>query len=478
MPMSAMVVIQLLVAAASVLTTVSATAPADSISLDGEWSFALDAADIGLRSGWHSAPSFAHSITVPGVSVGAAGFGNPTDAKHHEYVGVSWFAKNATLPAEWLLDDDGDGLLAVPGALALSCGGVKNSATFFADGVPIGNHSGYMDGFELDLHPWLQQRQAAQLDVARTTETTTTEVRLTVRLDGTRCFANNSNTTVCGCGGACFSSANSGAWSGIWGHVALVRRTSFSLDQLTIKTLSLPGVDGAAATGAASIEVSAQLGNGRRTLADYSDEDDLQVSVVISEHDSGRVTLQKVVPLRDVLQQPTLRGGGGEEQTEKPIVKLILPIAEPKLWSPLSPSLYHANISLSADGGGSAHTRFGLRTVVIDGQYFLLNGKRHFLVGTGDDFGYPGEAPPQNMAVLRARLGAMKEYGFDFVRLHSHFEAKSYFDAADELGFFISPALQQGGVCHEQLLRTWKFWLNELRNSPSVMDMNMANEAV
>ena len=37
--------------------------------------------------------------------------------------------------------------------------------------------------------------------------------------------------------------------------------------------------------------------------------------------------------------------------------------------------------------------------------------------------------------------------------------------------------LRPGGVCHEQLLRTWKYWLNELRNSPSVMDMNMANEA-
>jgi hypothetical protein len=36
--------------------------------------------------------------------------------------------------------------------------------------------------------------------------------------------------------------------------------------------------------------------------------------------------------------------------------------------------------------------------------------------------------------VLRARLGKMTEYGFDFARLHSHFEAKSFFDAADEVG--------------------------------------------
>ena len=29
----------------------------------------------------------------------------------------------------------------------------------------------------------------------------------------------------------------------------------------------------------------------------------------------------------------------------------------------------------------------------------------------------------QNMSMYRARLGAMKTYGFDFVRLHSHFES-------------------------------------------------------
>lgn len=65
---------------------------------------------------------------------------------------------------------------------------------------------------------------------------------------------------------------------------------------------------------------------------------------------------------------------------------------------------------------------------------------------------------------------AMKAYGFDFIRLHSHFEAKPFFDAADEVGFFISPALPSGG-CKESLQRTWAWQINELRNTPSVMDV-------
>ena len=58
-------------------------------------------------------------------------------------------------------------------------------------------------------------------------------------------------------------------------------------------------------------------------------------------------------------------------------------------------------------------------------------------VGTGDDFAYPTEAPPMNASLYRARLALMKQYGFDFVRLHSHFEAPGFFEAADEVGMIV-----------------------------------------
>ena len=60
---------------------------------------------------------------------------------------MSRYAKNVTLPAGWVAD--------LASTVALSCGGVKSSAIFWVDGVEIGNHSGYMDGFELALPPGL-----------------------------------------------------------------------------------------------------------------------------------------------------------------------------------------------------------------------------------------------------------------------------------------------------------------------------------
>jgi hypothetical protein len=57
----------------------------DTLGLDGSWSFALDEGNVGLAHGWRSAPAFADTIAVPGISVGAAGFGSPTDQKRREY---------------------------------------------------------------------------------------------------------------------------------------------------------------------------------------------------------------------------------------------------------------------------------------------------------------------------------------------------------------------------------------------------------
>ena len=66
---------------------------------------------------------------------------------------------------------------------------------------------------------------------------------------------------------------------------------------------------------------------------------------------------------------------------------------------------------------------------MIDGPYFLLNNKRHFMLGMGDDFGYDTEAPPMNNSVYSARFATFKSFGFNYSRLHSHWEAPGYFDA-------------------------------------------------
>ncbi len=442
------------VATSSAPITAPATASSSLISLNGPWRLALDEGNEGLARGFQHqvhVAAFNETMVIPGTSIGAAGFGPETDQKHHSYTSIAWFARNFSLPTDW-----GDELTST---FVLSCGGVKSSATVWLDGVWIGNHSGYMDGFELELPPTLRAALIA---------TPSSQHRLTVRLDGSGCFTNTSNATACSCGGGCFTSQNSGPWSGIWGEIALQRRGPLALTQVTARTLSLGDLDG----GSATIELFAMLGNG--VFSHVALLAGAQLEVVLTEHEAPRrVVLHRYLPLQDAIFAGYASGSVADRAFSQ--LRVELPIESPKLWSPRSPSLYHANLSISTSDS-TAHIRFGVRQVKLDGPYFVLNGKRHFMLGTGDDFGYPTEAPPQNKSVYLARLGAMKSYGFNFVRLHSHFESKMYFEVAEELGLFISPALP-GGICHEIALRTWKWWINELRNTASVMDIDMTNEA-
>ena len=79
----------------------------------------------------------------------------------------------------------------------------------------------------------------------------------------------------------------------------------------------------------------------------------------------------------------------------------------------------------------------------------------------------------------RQRFDAFQSYGFNFIRLHSHWEAPGYFQAADEHGFFVSPGLPSNcgsPACLNVTMRTWMRNIETHRNNPSVMDAGMGNE--
>eukprot|EP01043_Picozoa_sp_COSAG02_P022094 COSAG02_NODE_1138_length_14297_cov_4.388537_2_plen_961_part_00 len=437
--------------------------PTDGVlSLNGEWRFAIDEADAGVAERWW-VPSVAasrlnHQLVVPGTSIGAAGFGNTTALKHHEYTGVSWFAKTVAIPSEWT---DVAGAAPVAATLSLRFGGVKDAIEVWEGGKFAGNHSGFMDGFEIDLSAALASGAARLQLVARV-----------------------HSATSCAMAG-CFESDNSGRWTGIWGNVELVYRPALTLDNLTVRLRSL---DKQHTT--AKVSVTASLGNGvtdvtSSLIAGATASGNLSLELALSEHNPaqtsrrGALVLRHRQSLKGVIVEQEARNLGERRQQ----VSMDVELRAPKLWSPLSPSLYHADLRLVSGNGEvvngalPSHVRFGLRQMEIQGPFFVLNGKRHGLWGTGDDFGYAlTEGPPMNKSVYLERLGAMRQYGFDFIRLHSHFEAMPFFEAADELGIFVSPALPSGG-CHDVALRTWKWQIHALRNTPSVMDVNMCNEA-
>ena len=80
-------------------------------------------------------------------------------------------------------------------------------------------------------------------------------------------------------------------------------------------------------------------------------------------------------------------------------VTVVAQVPAIKLWSPASPNLYRAVVTLTSPTSTSrtqttivdaATTRFGVRTITTQGYRFKLNGENLMLSGYGDDSIYPG----------------------------------------------------------------------------------------
>lgn len=124
-------------------------------------------------------------------------------------------------------------------------------------------------------------------------------------------------------------------------------------------------------------------------------------------------------------------------------VEIAMPDA--RLWTPDTPYLYNAHVTLLDKAGAAIdnrETRFGVRSIEIRGTDFYVNGAKYYLVGYGDDCVYPDTiAPPADKGFYVEHLKVAKSYGFNFVRHHSHFVSPEYYEACDEVGMFVQPEL-------------------------------------
>ena len=125
------------------------------------------------------------------------------------------------------------------------------------------------------------------------------------------------------------------------------------------------------------------------------------------------------------------------------------------LWTPDTPVLYTARLSLLGTDGqvkDDVASRFGLREIKLDGPHVLLNGKRIFLRGYGDDHIYPQQmAMPADKSVYLDRLRFVKSYGFNHVRHHSTILPPEYYDACDEVGILSTAEFP---IAYQTILRS------------------------
>ena len=117
-----------------------------------------------------------------------------------------------------------------------------------------------------------------------------------------------------------------------------------------------------------------------------------------------------------------------------------LTITSPRLWSPESPELYTAVVSISEYGEllDEYTTRFGVRTIeYLPEKGFLLNGVPRKFKGVclHHDLGPLGAAV--NKAALRRQLLIMKEMGCDAIRTAHNIPAPWQMELCDEIGLMV-----------------------------------------
>lgn len=162
-------------------------------------------------------------------------------------------------------------------------------------------------------------------------------------------------------------------------------------------------------------------------------------------------------------------------------------IANPTLWDVGEPNLYHVTATLF-DGNvfvDEYTERFGVRTVSVDCDRLLLNGKPIYLKGFGkhEDFHIIGKG--HNDAVMIRDFELMEWVGANSFRTSHYPYADEVLNMADERGFLViaeAPAVSLNfKYVNEKTLATHQSAMRELvlrdRNHPSVIMWSVANES-
>ena len=126
--------------------------------------------------------------------------------------------------------------------------------------------------------------------------------------------------------------------------------------------------------------------------------------------------------------------------SSKTVVSRQLTVDSPSLWSPDSPALYKAVISLTADGRtvDRCTQTFGIRTIEYSAERgFLLNGEPLLMKGgcLHHDNGFLGAAAIRTAEYHRVQL--MKDNGYNAIRCSHNPPSQHFLDACDEIGIVV-----------------------------------------
>ena len=241
--------------------------------------------------------------------------------------------------------------------------------------------------------------------------------------------------------------------AGIYRHVWLVKQDSLHLGQW-------------------ESYVRPKLENGTATL---------ELGAVVENHgksgESGRVRWQildadgKAVASADTPAQTVAVDG-------KAAFTATARLPHPALWSPDTPHLYSAVVTLETDGKprDAERVAFGVRTAHFDADRgFILNGNQLKIQGTCNhqDHAGVGAALPDRLQYFR--IGVLQEMGCNGVRTSHNMPTPEWVEACDRMGMLMMCETRQMSSNPEGMAQL-EAMVKRYRNSPSIIIWSIGNE--
>lgn len=347
-------------------------------SLDGEWGFRLDPKDEGVGEEWFAKPRlFGERITVPGCWQGQ-GFGHDGeeevwDFRLRERVFRATYEGTAWYGKRFLPPKEWRGR-----RIWLNFGGAHPSAEVWLNSRRLGSHCAPFVPFGFDIS------DLADFD---------RDNFLAVRV-------HEENRWL----GLAYNWQ--GKWSGLYRSVELTATGNAWVERLW--------VHGDVDRRALLFRV--------KTAAEKGAPSPVTLKVSASPPGGGEVA-ERVIKLEP-----------GSER------RFALPIESPLLWGPDDPNLYQVDALLlnGTEVLDAASERVGLVQLGIKGKHFLINGEPYYMRGSGD-FAISPETgcPDTDRQRWLAKLGTLRQYGYNYVRCQSYVPTPEYYDAADEVGLLV-----------------------------------------
>jgi beta-galactosidase/beta-glucuronidase len=403
--------------------------PNTAVLLDGEWRFAIDTDDRGIRDGWHLGHYYEDKADWPGTIEKhiAEAKGSQPGTTWHDKI-VVWYERDFPLPEQENCLDNCD-------MLQLTFGACGYETRVWLNGYPLKTLNGE------EIHRGGYTSFSYELDEKRLRA----DNRLTVRIEDTMNAdvpRGKQESFVYKRGGIWYQT-NSGAVRSVW------------LENVERNRL-----------------------RSRVGVVSVVEDNLVRFNLTTRIHDPGSYTIRlEVYNRKQETDEPIaaddfrLRLEAGQKNQ-----RVVLAIPDARLWSPETPHLYRLVAQLIDENGYVAEieTNFGLRKIESRGSKIYLNNKSIYLDGI---LYQPGAATYEE---IKLHMYAMKKLGCNLVRIHIAGVDPRIYNLADKLGMLLwvevpSPhsSNQQSRDNHKaELLRM----LDLIGTHPSVVIWSLYNE--